>query len=82
MNTTLRTRGADPGAAQGALEAGLIWGWAVLVALLGSWTCFAAAAGINWTLWTVAAAAGFLVIRLRAHAAETCIISALILARS
>ena len=80
MNTQVMTRSAIPPASQSAVEVCLIWGAAVLVALLGSWTCFAAVAGINWALWTAAAAAAFFVIRRRTHATNVCTGSALILA--
>jgi Domain of unknown function (DUF4153) len=53
-----------PGSAASGL-AGL-WVWTLAVALLGSWTCFAAVPGINWTLWTLAATLGFLALRWRA----------------
>jgi Domain of unknown function (DUF4153) len=43
-----------------------LWAWTIPVALLGSWTCFAAVPGVNWTLWTGAAAAGFLALNRRA----------------
>jgi Domain of unknown function (DUF4153) len=38
-----------------------LWTWTVLVALLGSWTCFAELPGVNWLMWTVCAVAGFMV---------------------
>lgn len=37
-----------------------LWAWTLAIALLGSWTCFAEVPGVNWALWTIAAAAGFL----------------------
>lgn len=49
---------------------GAIWAWTIPVALLGSWTCFANVPGINWTLWTLAAATGFLVIGRRSGRAS------------
>lgn len=39
----------------------MLWAWALPVALLGSWICFGEVPGVNWALWTAAAAAGFLV---------------------
>lgn len=39
-----------------------LWAWTLPLALLGSWTCFAQVPGVNWALWTTAAAAGFLVV--------------------
>jgi hypothetical protein len=39
-----------------------LWGCTLPVALLGSWTCFGELPGVNWALWTAAAAAGFLLI--------------------
>ena len=36
-----------------------LWAWTLPVALLGSWTCFGEVPGVNWALWTAAAAAGF-----------------------
>ena len=80
MNTTLTTRSSTPPASQNAVEVCLTWGWAVLVALLGSWTCFNAVAGLNWALWTLAATAGLLVIRRRARGLDRHISISLILA--
>lgn len=48
-----------------------LWAWTLPLALLGSWTCFGAVPGVNWTLWTVASAAGFLVVRRRAGRSPT-----------
>lgn len=44
-----------------------LWAWALPVALLGSWTCFGEVPGVNWALWTAAAAAGILVIGRRSN---------------
>lgn len=44
-----------------ASEIAELWAWTFPLALLGSWTCFGQVPGINWALWTAAAAAGFLV---------------------
>jgi Domain of unknown function (DUF4153) len=55
--------GAPPqGAVSGLAK---LWAWTLSVALLGSWTCFAAVPGINWTLWTLAAALGFRILQRR-----------------
>lgn len=43
-----------------------LWVWTLPLALLGSWACFAEVPGVNWTLWTAASAAGFLVVTRRA----------------
>ncbi|HEY2590547.1 MAG TPA: DUF4173 domain-containing protein, partial [Steroidobacteraceae bacterium] len=80
MNAALTTRDAGAPSSHGAVELGAIWGWSILVALLGSWTCFDAVAGLNWALWTLAAAAGFFVIGRRARAVGRCAAAALILA--
>ncbi len=60
------THRASPVAAAGSVLP--LWACALPVALLGSWTCFAALPGINWTLWTLAATTGLLIAR-RAGAA-------------
>jgi hypothetical protein len=38
-----------------------LWAWILPVALLGTWICFGEVPGVNWPLWTAAAAAGFVV---------------------
>jgi hypothetical protein len=43
-----------------------LWAWTMAVALLGTWTCFAKLTGVNWPLWTAAAAVGFVVMGRRA----------------
>ena len=55
-----------PGTHRAVTAAGharVLWACTLPVALLGSWTCFAAPPGINWLLWTWAAAAGLLIVR-------------------
>jgi hypothetical protein len=69
MSALRVSRSADVppvGKAAELAELAELWTWALPVALLGSWTCFAAVPGLNWTLWTVAAAAGALAINRRA----------------
>ncbi|HKV50453.1 MAG TPA: DUF4173 domain-containing protein [Gemmatimonadaceae bacterium] len=46
------------GVAALARHAATIWPPAVVVAGLGTWLCFDASPGLNWALWTVAAALG------------------------
>jgi hypothetical protein len=59
----IRTTGPPPGSAAAGLPG--LWVWTLAVALLGSWTCFAAVPGINWTLWTLTATLGFRALRWR-----------------
>src|SRR6185312_7334576 len=49
-----------------AAEITELWAWALPLALLGTWTCFQAIPGVNWSLWTVTSATGFLVVSRRA----------------
>ncbi len=65
MLTTPVDPRADAPAGRTATALAPIWAWTLSVALLGSWTCFDALPGLNWTLWTLAAAAGILVLRRR-----------------
>jgi len=58
-----QTTATPPGSAASGLAA--LWAWTLAVALLGSWTCFAAVPGINWTLWTLAATLAFSALRWR-----------------
>jgi hypothetical protein len=37
----------------------LLWGMSIVVAALGSWLLYDELPGINWTLWTLSASAGF-----------------------
>jgi hypothetical protein len=72
MNASRVSRATDLPPASEVRELAELWAWALPTALLGSWTCFAQLPGVNWALWTVAAAAGFLVVGHRAarpHAA-------------
>jgi len=48
-----------------AAEITALWAWALPLALLGTWTCFQAIPGVNWSLWTVTSATGFLVVSRR-----------------
>lgn len=50
--------GPTPGVAALARTASIIWPPATLVAALGTWTCFDATPGLNWALWSCAAALG------------------------
>ncbi len=43
-------------------EPGLLWAAAATIAAFGSWVLFDALPGINWVLWTGAAAAGLLLV--------------------
>lgn len=47
-----------PGVATLARHAAIIWPPAAGVAALGTWICFDASPGLNWALWTIAAASG------------------------
>lgn len=60
MNALRASRSADLPPARAVVELAELWAWTLPIALLGSWTCFAELPGVNWALWTVAAAAGFL----------------------
>jgi hypothetical protein len=66
MNASRVSRATDLPPASEVRELAELWAWALPTALLGSWTCFAQLPGINWALWTVAAAAGLLVVGHRA----------------
>jgi hypothetical protein len=66
MTASRVSRATDLPPASQVRELAGLWAWALPTALLGSWTCFAQLPGINWALWTVAAAAGFLVVGHRA----------------
>jgi hypothetical protein len=59
VNAVLETRTAGTPPAGELAEMGELWAWTIPVALLGSWTCFAKVPGLNWALWTAAAAAGY-----------------------
>lgn len=61
---------ADPPPTGGLAEICELWGWSVPLALLGSWTCFAALPGINWPLWTLSAVSGFVIVRRRSQALD------------
>lgn len=56
-----------PGVATLARHAAIIWPPAVAVAALGAWICFDASPGINWALWTIAAALGLAWVVRRTH---------------
>jgi hypothetical protein len=57
----------NPGVATLARHAAMIWPPATIVAALGAWMCFDASPGINWTLWTFAAALGLAWVVRRTH---------------
>lgn len=59
--------GPEPDAA--AQSAGRLWGMAAAVAALGAWVMFDARPGLNWLLWTGAAAAGLTALH-RSHGAH------------
>src|SRR5690348_9557224 len=65
MNASPVSRSADLPPVGTVAELAELWAWTLPVALLGSWTCFARLPGVNWALWTAAAAAGFLVVSRR-----------------
>lgn len=60
MNTLHVSRSADLPPLGEAAALTELWAWALALALLGSWTCFAEVPGVNWALWTAASATGFL----------------------
>ncbi len=66
MSALRVSRSADLPPAREIAQLAELWAWALPVALLGSWTCFAQVPGVNWPLWTAAAAAGFLAVNRRA----------------
>jgi Domain of unknown function (DUF4153) len=61
VNAVHVSRSADLPPVGEASAVAELWAWTLPVALLGSWTCFGEVPGVNWALWTAAAAAGFLV---------------------
>jgi hypothetical protein len=61
VNAVHISRSADLPPVDEARAVAKLWAWTLPVALLGSWTCFGEVPGVNWALWTAAAAAGFLV---------------------
>lgn len=65
MSVSPVSRSADLPPVGTVAELAELWAWTLPVALLGSWTCFARLPGVNWALWTAAAAAGFLVVSRR-----------------
>lgn len=71
MNALHVSRFADPPPVGAAAESAELWAWALPLALLGTWTCFEEAPGINWSLWTIASATGFLVVRRRSDRSHT-----------
>lgn len=60
------SRSADLPPVSEAAELMELWSWILPLALLGSWTCFGEVPGVNWALWTVASATGFVAVRRRA----------------
>ena len=59
----------------GAANPGLLWTTAATIAAFGSWMLFDALPGINWLLWTGAAAAGLLLFaRPHGHARQSVLI--------
>lgn len=67
MNALRLDQAAELPPARSVAELAELWAWTLPIALLGSWTCFAKIPGVNWALWTVAAAAGFLLINRRSN---------------
>lgn len=65
------SRSADPPPAGDVAEIAELWAWTLPIALLGSWICFGEVPGVNWVLWTVAAAVGFLAAGRHADRAAT-----------
>lgn len=65
MNALHLSRSADLPPIGAAAENAELWAWALPLALLGTWTCFEKVPGANWSLWTIVAAVGFLVITRR-----------------
>jgi hypothetical protein len=65
MNALRLNQAADLPPARPISELAELWGWAIPIGLLGSWTCFAKLPGVNWALWTITAAAGFLLLNRR-----------------
>ena len=55
------------GVATLARHAATIWQPAIAVAALGTWLCFDASPGLNWALWTFAAALGLVWVVRRTH---------------
>ena len=55
------------GVATLARHAATIWPPAIAVAALGTWLCFDASPGLNWALWTFAAALGLVWVVRRTH---------------
>lgn len=66
MTALHASRSADLPPAGEAGELVELWAWILPLALLGTWTCFGELPGVNWTLWTLASSAGFLLVRRRA----------------
>jgi Domain of unknown function (DUF4153) len=67
MKALALSRPEDPPPARAMAQLAELWAWTLGIALLGSWTCFAALPGVNWSLWTAAAAGGFLLVSRRAR---------------
>jgi Domain of unknown function (DUF4153) len=63
VNRTFESPTAEAPPRPGVAGLAELWAWTLSLALLGSWTCFAALPGINWTLWTLAATLGFAALR-------------------